>query len=192
MPSSLCRFGLAAVLTLAAAPAMAAQCLDVTLPDTITVAGDDLTLNGMGIRKATMLSVKVYVAGLYVTEKSSDGEHIAGANQPWGLSMHFVRDVEASDIQDAFDESFEDVAGDNLAALSDRIDALKAQVTDIAEGQVLSYTYDPAVGTVVDVNGTLGAPIEGADFAKTLLLLTIGSEPPNKDLKTGLLGGACE
>jgi hypothetical protein len=44
----------------------------------------------------------------------------------------------------------------------------------------------------VDVNGAGGNAIEGADFATTLLSIWIGREPPNEDIKSGLLGGKCK
>lgn len=173
-------------------PAFGAECLDVQFPDSVKVGDADLVLNGMGIRKATMLAVKVYVAGLYLPQKSTDGAKIAAANEPWELGLHFVHSADASDIRDAFDDGFEKAAGDNLDAMKPSIESLKAQIVDMADGDVLSYSYDPATGTVVTVNSTSGAPIEGADFAAALLTISVGPEPPNEDLKTGLLGGACE
>ncbi len=154
-------------------PALGAECLDVQFPDSVKVGNSDLVLNGMGIRDATFLSVKVYVAGLYLPEISGDEDKVVAANEPWKLVLNFVHDADASDIRNAFDESFEKAAGDNLDALSSRIDTLKAQMVDFEEGQVLSYTYDPATGTVINVNGTNGTPIEGADFAAALLTISI-------------------
>ena len=180
------------MLVAGATPAVGAECIGVQVPDSVKVGDKELVLNGLGIRKATIFNVKVYVAGLYLSEKSGDGEKIIGSNEPWELALHFVHDADASDIRDAFDEGFEKAAGDKLNALSARIDALKSQMIDFEEGHVLSYAYDPANGTVVDVNGKNGPPIEGADFAAALLKISIGPEPPNEDLKTGLLGGKCE
>jgi hypothetical protein len=164
----------------------------VQFPDSVTAGGTELVLNGLGLRKATLFKVKVYVAGLYLPEKSADGAKIAGANQPWQLVLHFVHDVDASDIREAFEEGFKKAAGDNLGALRKRIDDLNARMVDFKEGHQLSYAYDPAKGTVVDVNGTSGAAIDGADFGAALLTISIGPEPPNEELKTGLLGGKCE
>jgi hypothetical protein len=119
-----------------AAPAFGAQCLEVNVPDSAKAGAADLVLNGLGIRKATFLNVKVYVAGLYLSEKSNDA--------------------------------------------------------DFKEGHYLSFTNDPAKGVTVDVNGAADKEIQGADFAVALLSIWIGAEPPNDDLKTGLLGGKCE
>ena len=188
---------LALVLALAApivpgGTALGAECHKVAFPDSMKAGDAELVLNGLGLRKATMLSVKVYVAGLYLPEKSTDAGQILGANQHWQLVLRFVRDVDAPDIRDAFEEGFEKAAGDKLDSLRQRIDSLNAQIVDFKEGQYLSYDYDPATGTVIDVNGKTGGAIEGADFANALLTISIGPEPPNEDLKSGLLGGACE
>jgi hypothetical protein len=177
---------------LASTPASAATCRDVQFPGSLKAVGADLVLNGLGIRKATLLSIKVYVAGLYLPQKSSDAGAILRADGPWKLELHFVRDVGASDIRGAFQEGFEKAAGDKLAALNPRIEALKGRMVDFKTGQSLSFTHDPATGVLVDVNGAAGPPIAGADFATPLLAIWLGSKPPNEDLKSGLLGGACE
>ena len=178
--------------TILGAPAFGAQCLEVKVPDSVKAGGADLVLNGLGIRKATFLNVNVYVAGLYLPQKSGDAGKIIGANEPWQLVLRFVRDVDASDIRDAWEEGFEKNAGDKLATLQPRIKTLNARMVDFKEGQYLSFTDDPAKGVAVDVNGASGAAIEGADFANALLSIWLGREPPNEDLKSGLLGGKCE
>ncbi len=174
------------------APALGAECLEVSVPDSVKVGGTDLVLNGLGLRKATMFKVKVYVAGLYLPEKSADAGKILGSSQAWQQTLHFVHDVDASEMRDAYEEGFKKATGDKLDALRKRIEALKGQIVDLKEGQYLSYAYDPAKGTVVDVNGKTGGAIDGADFATALLAISIGPEPPNEDLKSGLLGGKCE
>ena len=173
------------------APAIGAECLGVKVPDSVKAGGTDLVLNGLGIRKATFLAVKVYVAALYLPQKASDAAQIHGG-QPWQLVLHFVRDVDASDIRNAFEEGFKKNSGDKLAALQPRIETLDARMVDFKEGQYLSFTNDAAKGVAVDVNGAGGSAIEGADFATALLSIWTGREPPNEDLKAGLLGGKCE
>jgi hypothetical protein len=173
-------------------PVPAAECIGVQVPDSVKAGDAELVLNGLGIRKATMLKVKVYVAGLYLPAKSSDPGQILGASQPWHYVLHFVRDVDASDIREAYEEGFKKAAGDKLAGLQQRIDSMNARIIDFKEGQQLSFTNDPAKGITMDVAGKGGDPIEGADFASAFLTLSIGPEPPNEDLKSGLLGGKCE
>jgi hypothetical protein len=175
-----------------AAPAFSAECIGVTAPDSVKVGSSDLVLNGMGIRKATVLQVKVYVGSLYLPKKSKDASQILGTDQPWQLVLHFVRDVDVSDIRDALEEGFTKAAGNKLAALGPRIETLKASRIDVKEGQYLSFTNDPTKGVAVDVNGAGGPTIQGSEFSLALLAIWIGAEPRDVGLKAGLLGGGCE
>jgi hypothetical protein len=173
-------------------PATAATCGDVTFADTAHVGGSSLVLNGLGIRTATIFNVEVYVAGLYIPEKSVDADAILASNEPWRLMLKFVHDADASEIRDAFLQGFERVTGGNLAPLKDRMDRLDTQIVDIKEGEYLSFTYDPSTaGLTIDLNGMSGT-IEGADFADAILSMSLGPNPPNPTLKAGLLGGPCE
>ena len=79
-----------------------------------------------------------------------------------------------------------------LPALAPRIARFQSGMTDFKEGQTLAFTNAPGKGVAVSVNGTAGPAIEGADFAAALLGIWLGPEPPNADLKAGLLGGKCE
>lgn len=180
----------AVLLLLYAGPTLAATCDGISVPDTAP-AGGNLVLNGLGIRKATMLAVHVYVAALYLPQKSSDAQKIIATRQPWQVVMHFERDVSASDMRGAFEEGFKKAAGSKLASLQDRITALNNQMTDVKKGQTISYANDPAKGVTVTVAGKSGAPIAGEDFSTALMTIWVGSSPPNPDLKSGMLGGKC-
>ena len=172
--------------------ANAATCGNVQFADKINVGSAPLVLNGLGVRTATIFNVEVYVAGLYIPEKSVDAEAIIAANQPWRMMLKFVHDAPAPDVRDAFQKGFERVTGGNLGPLQERIDRLDARIVDIREGEYLSLTYDPTTAsTTIDLNGMSGK-IEGADFAVALLSMSLGPNPPNPGLKAGLLGGPCE
>lgn len=174
-----------------AGPALAVSCSGVDFPDSVPANGAELVLNGLGIRKATLLEVEVYVAGLYLPQVSSDADAILGAGQPWQLVLQFVRDVGADDMKEAFEEGFEN-AGADVATLQPKIDQLTNMFVDFEEGQAVSFASDPGTGVEVAVDGTATGTIEGADFASALLEIWLGPEPPNEDLKSGLLGGPCE
>jgi Chalcone isomerase-like len=184
--------GAVAVLAALATPAFGAECNGITAPDILTIGSSDLVLNGMGIRKATLLQAKVYVGSLYLLEKSKDGSLILATDRPWQLVLRFVRDVDVSDMRDALEVGLRKTAGDKLVALSQRIETLKASKVEFKEGQYLSFTNDPTNGVAVDVNGAGGPTIRGADFSLALLSMWIGAEPRDPGLKAGLLGGECE
>ena len=181
--------GIAAAL--GAGVAQAKECLGVNFPDQVQVDGSNLTLNGLGLRLATMLKVKVYVAALYVPKTSTDANAILGANAPAELVLHFVRDVGAGDMRKAWDEGFEKTAKDQLPAFKDRIATLNGWMADMKTGQRMTFVFKPGTGVQVDVNGAVKGTIKGDDFAKAFLAIWLGPEPPNAEIKSGLLGGAC-
>lgn len=72
----------AAMTVFGAGAVWAKDCNGVSFPDEAQVAGSALTLNGLGLRQATMLKVNVYVAALYVASVSTDANALLGANTP--------------------------------------------------------------------------------------------------------------
>lgn len=174
-----------------AAPAVAAECEGVSYPDTIEVNGTQLSLNGLGVREATVFSVNVYVAALYLETTSTSGSEILRSSQTSRLILRFVRNVDREDIVEAWNEGFENNAGRALSGLRDRIDQLNGWMSDARDGGSFTFTYIPATGLEVKVDNEVRGTIEGEDFARAFLSIWLGSHPPNSGLKTGLLGGEC-
>ncbi len=181
-----------AVTAFGASDAPAAECDGVSFPDQVIVDGSPLALNGLGLRLATMLKVRVYVAALYVASPSKDGKAILGSNTRKQLVLHFVRDVDAGELNDAWDEGFESNAKEQLPTLQGRIEGFKSWMADMKTGQRLTFTSNPGAGVELDVNGKVAGRVEGDDFSKALLSIWLGEHPPNPGLKAGLLGGSCE
>ncbi|MFO0727502.1 MAG: chalcone isomerase family protein [Myxococcota bacterium] len=178
---------LTASLILSASAAFAKTKEGVTLPDEIEYAGKKLSLNGLGVREATIFNVKVYVAGLYLEKKSGDGAAIAASAETKRLVMRFVRDVDQGDLSDAYKEGFEKVGA--LESMKGKVDQLLKLMSDVKVGDELALSYVPDKGTVVELKGKERGVIAGADFAKALFSIWLGASPPNKGLKAGLLGG---
>ncbi len=181
---------IALVLALGAGTASGKECAGVSFPDQAQVEGSNLTLNGLGLRLATMLKVKVYVAALYVAKASSDPNAILGSTAPTELILQFVRDVGASDLRKGWEEGFEKNAKGQLPALKDRIATFNGWMTDVKSGEKLTFVHQPGTGVQVTVNGGVKGTIKGDDFARALLSIWLG-DPPNAEIKAGLLGGAC-
>ena len=179
------------IVALGAGTAQGMTCKGVSFPDQAQVEGSTLTLNGVGVRKATMLKVSVFVAALYVAKTSSNANAILESTSPRQLVLQFVRDAGSGDITKGWNEGFARNAKEQLAALKDRITILNGWMGDMKTGQRLTFVFKPGVGVQVDVNGTAKGTIDGDDFAKAFLSIWLGAEPPNPEIKEGLLGGAC-
>jgi hypothetical protein len=189
MTNLLPRVALVAAL-LGLSPSLSARELaGVNMPDRVASAGRSLVLNGMGIRKATFLKVKVYVAGLYLERKSADANTVIGSAQAKRLVLQFVRDVTRDQIVEAWQEGFEKNAGQDLPRLRARIRQLSGWMADLHAGDVLTFTSVPGSGVEVQVRGKITGTLPGDDFARALFSIFLGPEPPNADLKIGLLGG---
>lgn len=178
-------------VTLSVGVAYGKECKGVTFPDQVQAEGVTLKLNGLGLRQATMFKVNVYVGALYVAQPSTDASIILKSNAPMQLILQFVRDVDRSDLVKGWDEGFENNAKSEIPALKARIDAFKALMTEMKTGEQLRFLHAPGKGTQVSVKGTVKGTIAGDDFARALLSIWLGPNPPNDELKAGLLGGAC-
>ena len=158
----------------------------VTLPDTAQAGSTNFVLNGMGLR--TKYMVKVYVAGLYVAQKSSDPAAILKADAPKRIVMHFVRDVSKSQLTDGFTESFSGNTPDAAKTLKVDIDRFFSALDSVKAGEELIFTYVPGTGTSFAAAGNDRLTIATPAFAEMLFSVWLGPKPPNASLKKGLLG----
>jgi hypothetical protein len=184
MLSFLAAVGIAAVATQADAGRLAG----VVMPDTMSLEGKRLTLNGMGLREATVFKVNVYVAGLYVEHPSSNPAKLLATDEPKVLVLRFVRDVDRGDIVKAWSDGFKHNATVDVATLKPQIDRLNSWMPKFSNGDSLTFTYVPAEGVTVEVNGVRKGVIKNDDFARSLFSIWLGPKPPGKALKRGLLG----
>jgi hypothetical protein len=158
----------------------------VTLADTAEVGHTTLILNGLGLR--TKYAFKVYVAGLYLPQKSSDAAAILKPDVPKRIVMHFVRDVSKSQLSDGFSESFANNTPDAAKKLKAEIDRLFAVLESVKDGQEIVFTYIPATGTTVALGDKEKLTIADPTFAEIMFSVWLGPKPPNAGLKKGILG----
>ncbi|MFY9552370.1 MAG: chalcone isomerase family protein [Thermoanaerobaculia bacterium] len=175
------------VLVLFATLAFAVEVAGVKLPETITVDGKTLKLNGAGLRKKFI--VKVYVAGLYLEKPSKDAAAALASNDAKSMRLHILRSLKGSKVSEAIVEGFERTSKEQMPKLQARLQKLSQMIPDVAEGDEIGLTWLPDKGTVVTVRGTDRGTIEGRDFADALFAVWLGPNPVQEDLKIALLGG---
>lgn len=173
---------------LACTAASAREVSGVKVPDTVESGGATLRLNGAGIRTKTFLKVKVYVGALYLPGPASDPAAILGADAPWTVRMHFLRDVDRKSILDTYREGFENNSKERLPELLPLLDRIAPAIADVKEGQVMVVSYRPGAGATVGVEGGAQATVEGKVLADALLRNWLGKEPADSDLKEKMLG----
>jgi long-chain acyl-CoA synthetase len=177
------------ITALFAATAFAAEVGGVKLADKVAVGGQELVLNGAGIRSRAMF--KVYVGSLYLPAKAGD---LAGvlAKGPRRIQMNLLRDLSADQLVDALNDGLKD--NNSEAELA----AVKAQQTQLAtimksfgevkEGNVVTLDFvDDA--TAIGFNGAAKGAIPGEAFNRALTRIWLGEKPAQADLKKAMLGG---
>lgn len=179
---------IAGVVMVLGATALAGTKAGVTMPDGITVNGQQLVLNGMGLREATMLKVDVYVAGLYVQHPTSNPAQLIDSKETKQLVLKFVRDVDHDKIVKAWHEGFTHNATVPMTKLRPYMAQLDAWTPSFAKGDTLTFTIVPNTGVTVAVNGVRKGEITDPDFARSLLAIWLGPKPPTGELKRDLLG----
>ena len=173
------------------AAAQPAELEGVKLEPTAALGGSTLQLNGAGVR--TRAIFKVYVAALYVPQKSSDAAALLAQKGPRRVAITMLRNVDADTFADALNDGLKANHPEaQLAGWKTQIDALNAALKAAGEarkGDVIRIEFTPEAGTRVLHNGQpRGAAIPGEDFYTALLRIWLGDKPADGGLKKGLLG----
>ena len=194
MNSLMTRLFAAWVVSIAAmsAHAQGVELEGVKLEPTAQVGGTTLQLNGAGLR--TRAIFKVYVAGLYVPQKSADASALLAQKGPRRISITMLRSVDADSFSSALNDGLRTNHTEaQVAALKPQIDTLNANLKAVGEakkGDVIHFEYLPESGTRVTVNGQArGTAIPGEDFFTAVMRVWIGDKPVDADLKKGLTRG---
>jgi hypothetical protein len=176
-----------ALSLLLAVPALAKEVAGVKYPETASVEGKELKLNGVGLR--TKMVFKVYTAGLYVENPSKDAEQLLSSDQVKRVRMYMLRDLDKKTILDAINDGFKKNAGSKMPGLQARLETFNSGVVDLKKGDELILTYVPGQGTSVQSSKTgQKVSVEGKDFADALFAVWLGKSPVDGDLKDGMLG----
>ena len=171
------------LITLLGAANLPAATLDgVNLPDSAKVGDQTLVLNGLGLY--SKMGMKVYVAGLYLTQKSSDGPAIIQADAPKRIVLHFMRHVDHDKLKKSIGGEFDANA---KASLKAQIDQFTSGLETLKAGEEMAMTYVPGTGTILTVKGTDKVTIPGLPFGQAVFGIWLGQKSPS-GLKKGMLG----
>ena len=165
----------------------AASLAGVTLEDKVTVNGQNLVLNGLGLRKKFF--IKVYVGGLYLSAKSSNPAAILAADSPRRMVMAFLYSVSKDQMCEAWEEGLEANTPKAPAEVKAAFKTLCSWMEPIPKGNRLVLTYVPGTGTTVEVNGKLKGTLPGKATADAIVSTWIGPKPAmGNDFKNAVLG----
>ncbi len=183
--------GLCVLLVAGAAWPAAARTLDgVTMPETVASAGETLQLNGLGLRRFTILRIHGYVAGLYVAQPARTAQTILDEPGSKLLRLHFLHAAGVGRVQDQLREQHASICAEGCPRSDEGAFAqLLRTARPVRPGDVTTYVYGPG-GLQVLFNDQSLAVIPDVDFARRMLAGMIGAHPPSAELRDGLLGGS--
>ena len=162
----------------------------VELPGTINVEGNDLSLNGAGVRSKWFMSL--YVGGLYLPEKMDDPMAIVEADKPMVIQLDIISGmIDSENMTEATMEGFHSSTNGNIEPIKAEIDDfLGLFEEEIKEGDQFKIAYVPGEGIVGYKNDKrIGTVDGGLEFKKAVFGIWLGKEPAQESVKTAMLGG---
>jgi hypothetical protein len=186
------RFTVALALSLCAlATSHAAEIEGVRLADTQVFGGQNLILNGYGLR--TKFGFRVYAAGLYLPKKAETTADVLAQKGPKRVAVTLMREVNSKELGDLLIDGLrknatrEEMSKIGLSLV--RLGEVFGTIPALKKGDTFSVDYLPGKGTTIVVNGkaaTEALPEE--ELINAMLKIWLGDKPADSLLKTQLLG----
>jgi len=163
----------AVAFAVCASAAMAAEVGGVKLDDKASVGGQELVLNGAGVR--TRVILKIYVGSLYVPAKTNNladlsGEQLVGA------------------LVDGLKDNNTEAELAAVKAQTDQLVSIMKAFGEVKEGNVVTLDFVDGA-TKISLNGQPRGSIAGEPFNQALTKIWLGDKPVQADLKRSMLGG---
>jgi hypothetical protein len=159
----------------------------VSMPDSIKVNNETLILNGLGLREKYW--VDIYVAGLYLPSKMSDGAAIMKANVDKRIQVEFIySSVPKSKMIAVLEENI----SNNPQFSSDTVAQIRqcgSWMQDFTSGDIVMFDYAPNTQTTtIYINDDVRGTIQSKEFMEAIFAMYVGKYPATEALKQGLLG----
>jgi hypothetical protein len=166
---------------------LAANIAGQSFPDQISLGGQDLQVNGVGLRERYWIDI--YAAGLYLPEKMNDPKKIITLNAPKKIHSKFIySNVPKDKMIVALEENISNNPNFSAQTIKDIRQASK-WMEDFTSGDEMIFEYIPEKGTTVIIKGTRKGTILGTDFMEAIFSMYVGPHPASEQLREGLLGG---
>jgi len=182
-------FALGSIAWMVFAIAWAAEVGGVKLDDKASVGGQDLVLNGAGIRTRAMF--KVYVGSLYLPAKASTIDAVL-AKGPRRIQLNLLRDLSGDQLSDAVNDGMKEsnppADVEAVKAQTDQFIAVLKSIGPFKEGNVITLDFVDGA-TRIGLNGAAKGNVPGEAFNRALTRIWVGDKPVQADLRKAMLGG---
>jgi len=166
---------------------LSSNSVNAELPNTLQAGNAKLVLNGSGAR--TKYLIKMYLAGLYLTQPSSEPSVIIAANTSMAIRLEITSGLVTQEkLVESLNEGFEKATLGKPEPIRTEIDQFRrCFANEIAKGDVFDIVYLPAHGVIVAKNGKRQGVVPGLAFKKALFGIWLSENPADKDLKRAML-----
>jgi Chalcone isomerase-like len=177
------------VAVLVGGAALAAEVGGVKLDDKVNLGGQDLVLNGAGIR--TRAVFKVYVGSLYLPAKAASVDGVM-AKGPRRIQLNLLRDLSGDQLSEAVNDGMKEsntpAEVEAVKAQTDQFISILKSMGALKEGSVITLDFVDGA-TKVGFNGAAKGSVPGEAFNRALTKIWVGDKPVQADLRKAMLGG---
>ena len=130
---------------------------------------------------------KIYDVALY-TEDGAQRKDILDAKVSYQLQFLYLREVDKSIVLKSSAKMLsKNLVPEELDSITARLNRLNAAYQTVGKGDRSSLTYQPGIGTTLNINDLPIITVEGEDFAKLYFTIWFGKLPISKSLKQDLI-----
>ncbi|NEX60715.1 lipoprotein transmembrane [Noviherbaspirillum sp. 17J57-3] len=163
----------------------------IKLEDAAKINGQDLKLNGAGIRYKAIF--KVYVAGLYLPERRSSTADVLAVPGARRVTIVMLRDISNEELGRGFMsgiyQNSDKAEKAKFIGQLQKFGEVFASVPELKKGDALTVDWVPGTGTLIHLNGKrITDPLPDIGFYNALLKIWIGEKPVDTKLKRLMLG----
>jgi hypothetical protein len=171
-------------------PVLAAEVSGVKFSETATVGGQELKLNGAGVR--TKVFFKVYALGFYLKERKSTVQDVLKSEGPRRIQIVSMRDLTSDEFGMAFMNGLNTNTGPEertkLLPQTRSFGEMFAEFPGLKKGDVLIVDWLPGQGSQCQLNGKkIGQTLPDVAFFNAIMRIWIGDKPVDTALKPKLL-----
>lgn len=167
-------------------PVFSIEVAGVKLPEILEVDGEQLQLNGYAIRKKFFF--KVYLGSLYTAQKVTSSTQVLESTTGKLIRLNFLYSkLEKARMAGGFAKAIEANSPELIRdpAVEQFLSSFDA---DFVKGDQLELAISAENLVQISHNGRSLEKIESANLAKGILLIYLGQEPIDSDMKNGMLG----
>lgn len=152
----------------------------LNIPQTKTCGNKVLSLQGAGLRTATIFGIKIYVLAIYAETAKIN------KRRPLCFDITYLRDFDETEVDKAWAFQIKESAGIDypgrikdiklLQEMFGRIEGMRTQRLELLNGTTRVYENDELKGEIA-----------GENFQRSFISVWAGKNPPTKDLQSDLL-----